>query len=159
MGGGATKLTLSACFQNGHIGTIYVFINPLRLVNGKPVKPVCVYFGQTFVWMLLCGIVLEELSAAAMCVDVCVCPPLSPRHGRTGRVRSHERTIHEDRGGLPARLLRHRQRKVSDGCRHRCTPLSACLHTSVCSSQPHTLVLLSSGLFALLKTSALIPCH
>lgn len=53
-----------------------------------------------------------------MCICVCVCgvfSPLSPRHGWTGRVRSHERTIHEDRGGLPARLLRHRQRKVSSG--------------------------------------------
>lgn len=55
---------------------------------------------------------------ADLCVCVCacvhVCSPLSPRHGWTGRVWSHERTIHEDRGGLPARLLRHRQRKVSD---------------------------------------------
>lgn len=73
MGGEATKLTVSGCFQNGHISTIYVFIYPLRLVNGKPVKPVCVYFGQTFVWMLLCGIVLEELSAAPLlrATDVC----------------------------------------------------------------------------------------
>lgn len=44
----------------------------------------------------------------------CVCTLSSPRHGWTGRVWSHERTIHEDRGGLPARLLSHWQRKVSD---------------------------------------------
>lgn len=48
---------------------------------------------------------------------MCVYTPSSPRHGWTGRVWSHERTIHEDRGGLPARLLSHWQREVSDGRR------------------------------------------
>lgn len=53
-------------------------------------------------------------SHSPVCVRVYVCTLSSSRHGRTGRVRSHERTIHEDRGGLPARLLSHWQRKVSD---------------------------------------------
>lgn len=64
--------------------------------------------------------------------NVCVYTLSSPRHGWTGRVWSHERTIHEDRGGLPARLLSHWQRKVSDSSRHVQThshtlPLSAFL--------------------------------
>lgn len=48
-------------------------INQLWLVNGKPVKPGSIYFGQTFVWMLLCGIVLEELNAVPLpwATDVC----------------------------------------------------------------------------------------
>lgn len=46
--------------------------------------------------------------AGVICVGVFVCVCVrSPRHGWTGRVWSHERTIHEDRGGLPARLLSH----------------------------------------------------
>lgn len=53
-------------------------------------------------------------SSMILFVCVHVLPTCSPRHGWTGRVRSHERTIHEDRGGLPARLLSHRQRKVGD---------------------------------------------
>lgn len=51
-------------------------------------------------------------------VSMCVYKLSSPRHGWTGRVWSHARTIHEDRGGLPARLLSHWQRKVSDGFHH-----------------------------------------
>lgn len=39
---------------------------------------------------------------------------VSPGYSRTGRVWSHERTIHEDRGGLPSRLLCHWPGKVSN---------------------------------------------
>ena len=60
----------------------------------------------------------------------------SPRHGWTGRVWSHERTIHEDRGGLPARLLGHRQGKVSDSYALARLPRPLlCLHASVYCSQ------------------------
>lgn len=84
--------------------------------------------------------------AGVICDDLCVCvcvftSPPSPRHGWTGRVWSHERTIHEDRGGLPARLLGHRQRKVSDGSRHTCEPRGDALASasaSVYSAQQHS---------------------
>lgn len=59
-------MTLLGCFQNGYISTIYMIIYQLWLVNLKPVKPVCVCFGQTFGWMLLCSIVLEELNAVPL---------------------------------------------------------------------------------------------
>lgn len=82
---------------------------------------------------VLKSIALEELISEvyfAVSYPVCVCVRTflflsthmfmlsSPRHGWTGRVWSHERTIHEDRGGLPARLLSHWQRKVSDSFHH-----------------------------------------
>lgn len=124
------------------------------IVKREPITLVRVYFGQTFGLVPPRAVVLEEPSAVPLpranrCKLMCVSvhSPPSPGHGRTGRVRSHERTIHEDRGGLPARLLCHRQRKVSDG-RHSSTSLPACLHTSVCCSQTHTLF--SSHLTSLL---------
>lgn len=94
-----------------------------------------------------------------MCVDVCVCTLLSPRHGWTGRVRSHERTIHEDRGGLPARLLSHRQRKVSDTRLHSCTSLSPPVCTPLFAVRSHTLFPPLIWPRCPSKTSALIPCH
>lgn len=90
---------------------------------------VCIKCGHGFFFFLipLRCVVVEELIAEFFSllrvivlvwfVLLCVYAPSSPRHGWTGRVRSHERTIHEDRGGLPARLLSHWQREVSDGRR------------------------------------------
>lgn len=43
---------------------------------------------------------------------------VSPGYSRTGRVWSHERTIHEDRGGFPSGLLCHRPGKVSKRSTH-----------------------------------------
>lgn len=142
------KLKCKSMFTLKRGFNFILFIHELTInpgtVTEEPVPPPCVYCGQTF-WIPLCVVVLEEQNSVPLprSTDVCWRVWLyalpSPRHGWTGRVRSHERTIHEDRGGLPARLLGHRQREVSDGCRHSYTNLSACLHTSVCCSQPHTL--------------------
>lgn len=98
---------------------------------------------------VLKSIALEELISEvyfAVSYPVCVCVYFfflsthmfmlsSPRHGWTGRVWSHERTIHEDRGGLPARLLSHWQRKVSDSFHHVQTHTRThALHISVYSN-------------------------
>ncbi len=64
------------------------------------------------------SVLLQVIVRVVICVSMCVYTFSSSRHGWTGRVWSHERTIHEDRGGLPARLLSHWQRKVSDSSRH-----------------------------------------
>lgn len=120
---------------------------------------------------VLKSIALEELISEVYfavsypvraCASVCVCVLFflsthmfmlsSPRHGWTGRVWSHERTIHEDRGGLPARLLSHWQRKVSDSFRHvqthtRTHPQTHALQISVysnirlCAAPPLSLTL------------------
>ncbi len=135
---GRLGLTVSAHFWtnmtqiNAHVRCLCVCM-ALYCTRGIDCK-------SLFCCKLLCVCVIGvDVCVCVICVDVCVCVCVcvfvvsSPWHGWTGRVWSHERTIHEDRGGLPARLLSHWQGEVSDSSHH---------------VQPHNYVLASLRVFS-----------
>lgn len=133
-----------------------MIIYQLWLVNLKPVKPVCVCFGQTFGWMLLCSIVLEELNAVPLlwATDVCWRVFLDPPQSSTRLDRKSLEPWENNTWGQGRASCSSSQSLTEEGKWRLSSQLHFSLrlfaHLCLQFAATHSF-LLSSGLFALLR--------